>query len=439
MRTIINLTLATSFLALSMTSSSAFANAGPQVANGCDELSARIKKLEDRAVMSDTKKIILSGFVNRAALWLNNGENSNTAHVDNDNEASRLNFTGTADFNEDLRFGGTFETSFTPNSSANNDVHQAQTNAMSEDNFHVRIAELFMDSHKFGKLSLGRGSMASDYTMSETDLSGTRVVATGSNIWEIAGGASFWNNTTRTNGQVFVKNPTDSTVNAAGRTVAAGNSAFVNMDGLVRHDRARYDTPRFYGVSLSTSHGYQNSGDLFDVAARFAGKFMGIKVAADLAYENDQQYSNYEYQQFNGSIGVLFPISISKRDDTGFNLYFGGAHREWEARGQRDGNFYHGKVGYVDQYFNIGHTALAVDYANAKNMARANDDTFVDGAFNTQVSQTAKSWGVFLVQNVDVVASQLYAGYRRFSLDRTNSTANFEEIDAVMVGARVKL
>lgn len=426
MKTITKLTLATSILAISLSGTSAMANAGP-VAKSNDDLSLRIKKLEDRAVMSDTKKILLSGHVNRAMQWLSNGDKSNIAHVDNDNSASRLNLTGVANFNDDMVFGGTFETAFKQNTSDENDVRAAQSNSASEAEFRVRIAELFMDSKKLGKLTMGRGSMASDNTMEETDLSGTSVVANGANVWQMAGGASFFEKTSGTNQRYFVAGDNETFF-----------GVFDDVDGLSRHDRVRYDTPKYYGFGLSASHAYQSSGNLYDVAARFAGKFSGIKVASAVAYSSNESITDSNYKQINGSVGVLFPVSMSHKENTGINLFFGAAKRDWKAAGVSGGKFYHAKIGYIDQYFSIGNTAIAVDFADSKDMVRSSDDGFNN--FVTDVRQRGKSWGVFLVQNVDVVATELYAGYRNFSYKRTgNTTLRFNDINAVMAGARVKL
>lgn len=433
MKTITKLTLATSYLAVALSGTEALANAAPAApaANCCDELSSRIKKLEDKAVMSDTKKIMLSGFINRAALYLNNGNRSNIAHVNNENADSRLNVTGVANFNEDMVFGATFETAFKQNTSGENEVRVADNNDTSERRFSIRKSELFVDSKKFGKLSMGRGSMASDDTMEETDLSGTRVVANGASVWQMAGGASFFDRINNQNGIFFVQADDESNF----------DGVFNDVDGLSRRDRVRYDTPKYYGFSLSTSHAYQNVGNAFDVAARFAGKFMGVKVAADLAYAVDQTNNavnlDLKFKQINGSIGVLFPVSMSKKEDTGINLFFAGAGRNWHAPGQRNGNYFHGKIGYVDSYFSIGNTAIAVDYAHTKNMIRAAVDG--GGALDLAVDNKGSSWGVALVQNIDAVATEVYAGYRNYEAKRTNSALRFKDIHAVMAGARVKL
>ncbi|MBP6985604.1 MAG: porin [Alphaproteobacteria bacterium] len=425
----------TSLLAIILSSSSLLANAGPASKDGkcCGALEESLRRLESKAVMSDTKKILISGQVNRSMLWLDNGNKSNMSHVDNFNSESRLNITGKANLNDDTIFGGVFELGFRSNTSDENDVKNSQSNATASKELIIRHADLFIDSVKFGKLSMGRGDMASNHTMEETDLSGTSVVANGSSVWAMASGASFYEKTSGTNRSYFVQAEDDTTF----------EGAFGSTDGLDRHDRVRYDTPKYYGVQLSTSHAHQGSGNLFDVAARFAGKFSGVKVAATAAFTRNESLNadtfadRYNHKQYSASLGVLLPFSMSRKEDTGISLMVSGLKRDWDARGQKNGSFYHGKIGYTDRYFSIGNTSVAVDLAQGKNTTRSLDstNTFVDNNIQTK----AKSWGVFLVQNVDVVASDLYAGYRRYSVKKSNSTLRFNDIHAVMAGARVKL
>lgn len=434
MNLLTRLTLATSLLAV-VGASNVLARGDAAPKDCCSDLEARVKFLEDKAVVSDTKKVILSGHVNRAALWLDNGTKSNLAHVDNNNSASRLNLTGIASLNEDMALGGTFELELESNTSEANDVHSAQRNNDAVREVIISKAELFFKSQSFGKLTVGRGLMASDESMEATDFSGTRATANGaSGAWRLAGGATFANKVT-------------------GRAASVNTIAeiFDSADGFAnegKHDRVRYDTPSYYGFSLGTSHGYQNTGDLWDVAAKFAGKFMGIKVAAQIAYVSDNSDDvsrrnlggrSYAYDQVNGSVGVLFPCSMSGKEDTGISLYFGAANRDWDISSQDDGHVYAGKVGYTDRFFNIGNTSISGDLGYFKNMII--DETKATAANPATVANEprGKSWGIFLVQNLDVVATEIYAGYRNYDFKLKNSAESFKDVHAGVVGARVKL
>lgn len=63
-----------------------------------------------------------------------------------------------------------------------------------------------------------------------------------------------------------------------------------------------------------------------------------------------------------------------------------------------------------------------MDYGRFDNVA-ANDDE--GSSFGLQFVQSISDWG-----------TDLYAGYRRYDLDRTG--ASFDAIDVILAGARVK-
>ena len=119
-----------------------------------------------------------------------------------------------------------------------------------------RYVEAWVDSKRFGKLSLGKGDSASNST-AEVDLSGTDVVQYAS-IADIAGGLLF-----RTNDDDL----TDISV----------SDAFSDFDGLSRQNRVRYDTPRFYGFALA---GSAISNQRYDGGLTWAGATGPLVVLA---------------------------------------------------------------------------------------------------------------------------------------------------------------
>lgn len=389
---------------LGLTLGVAFGLMSTATAGEVDDLKAAVQKLMDRidrlesgsagapakAVTSgnDKVKLSVSGQVNRALLLVDDGDRSKLFHVDNDNSSTRIRFAGSANFDDNYSAGALVEVQFESNSTANIDIDQdggAGTNSFTE-----RHLTIYFDSKKHGRVWFGQGDMASNGT-SEVDLSGTGVIAY-SGIADLAGGISFKNSATKA------------------KLVSIG-TAFSNMDGFSRRDRARYDTPTIAGFKASTSIA---QGDVWDVALRYGAEYpaMGIKVVAAIAYGDGVDV--IDLNQINGSISVLH--------NSGLNFTFASGSREIDGSTTNDPFFAYGKLGYRFRPFAIGMTSLSVDYGITDDLAAGGDE------FST--------FGVFAVQNVDKIGTEFYAGYRNHALDRTG--VSVDDINAGVLGARVK-
>ena len=205
----------------------------------------------------------ISGQINRAILWADNGSDDDHWFVDNENSSSRFRFTGSNDFDNNFSVGIVWEVEMESNSSVDFDI--GDDDDTGDVTFGERKLEFYID-HTYGRLWLGQGDMASNGT-AEVDLSGTDVI-TYSGIADIAGGVTF-----RSNADKNVK-------------IAAIGDVFNQFDGLSRRDRVRYDTPKFGPVYFSASTG---NGDIWDVAGRLAYEFGEFgKLAAAAAYADVQ-------------------------------------------------------------------------------------------------------------------------------------------------------
>ena len=322
-------------------------------------------------------RLTLSGQVNRGVLFADNGSDSEVFHVDNDNSSTRFRFVGEGDLNNDITVGSQIELEFESNSSG--DISFNQSDAADAE-ISERKLELYFDSDRFGRLWVGQGDTASNST-SEVDLSGTTVVAY-SSISDMAGGLEFENGT-----QI--------------------KDAFSNFDGLSRDDRLRYDTPNFGGFTVSAS---SVESDDWDGAVRFSGEISGVRTAAAIAYAESNTFS-----QVNGSASVLLQSGLSFTAAAGT--------RDLDNRSGDDPIFYYGKIGQNLDLFDIGQTALSVDFAKT-------DDLDADGDEFT-------SYGAFVVQNLDPVATELYLGVRNHALEVSGSS-DPDDLIAVLAGARIK-
>jgi hypothetical protein len=335
---------------------------------------------------ANTIKLKISGQVNRAVLYGDNGTDEEIFYTDNDNTGTRFRFVASGRLNDDITAGATIELQFESNSSTDirfNANGGTGGTASGATPVGERIGEVWFNSASMGKISLGQGNTATNGT-SEVDLSGTGIAQ-----YSIGGGGN--------EGLAF----------QAGGLVG---SNFTNLDGGSRRDRIRYDTPTFAGFRVSTS---ASQGGRYDVALRYANQFAGAKIAAAIGYQNASAVSGAVSDRINGSISVLL--------DNGFNLTFAAANEDRKAAGADDRQFFYGKVGFRTNSVSMyGKTSFSIDYYQGEDI-------------NTATSGTSTSYGFAVVQNLDPVGASVYLNVRNHELD-----GGTDDVLAVFVGSRIK-
>lgn len=327
-------------------------------------------------------EVKLSGQVNRAILHADDGGESDTFFVDNDNSSTRLRISATAPVRPGLRAGAVFEVEYQSN--ASNEVNFLTQDVSPE--FNERHLDVFFDGG-WGKVSLGQGDGAANGAV-EVDLSGT-TVAHYADIGAIGGAFAF--------------RGTDGVL--TGATVAGTTS---QQDFESRYDRVRYDTPSFGGFRIAGSMGSKDNGrDVTELALWYSGKLGAFgELAGALGYSSqDAAPGGIDDEVVGGSLSWLH--------SSGINLTVGHTERDLP---NRDGEFNYVKVGYK-----FGNHAVSLDYGMGDDQAAAGDE--------------ATATGVGYVYKVASWA-ELYAAYRTHSLDRPGASLN--DIDFFMVGTRVK-
>ena len=125
------------------------------------------------AVPANAVDFKISGQINRAALYADDGSSAKWFFVDNDNSSTRFRFTGDNEFENDWKVGIVWEVEM--QSDPSNKVHMGDDGSDFGDvNFDERKMEFWIE--KWGRMWLGQGDTASNGT-SEVDLSGTTVAA----------------------------------------------------------------------------------------------------------------------------------------------------------------------------------------------------------------------------------------------------------------------
>jgi predicted porin len=350
---------------------------------------------------NDKVNVELYGQINRAVMYADDGNDSQFFHVDNDNSSSRVGLNGKIEVNDSLTIGSNLELEWQDNASNLVSMDAESISGAFED----RLVEMYLACKHTGKLSLGKGKMASEDS-SETDLSGTTLAAL-SDVAKVGGGLKFYD-------PAYVSPAPGPDGTVADNRLTVG-SVFSNMDGLAKRNRVRYDTPKFGGFSLAAAAGEK---DMTDAALMYSGEFEGTKVEGALAWGDfgDEK----PYSQINGSASVLFPF--------GLNLTFASGTRDLDKMpaGGDDPKFMYGKIGYIcDKMFSAGPTAFSVDYSVDENIKRQNKD------------EEGTAYGVQLVQKLSAYSTELYAAYRSYKLE-DNTKADYDDITVVMGGARLK-
>src|SRR6266851_5842803 len=385
----------------------------------------------------------LSGQIDRALLYGDDVVNSKLRQVDNNNSSTRIRIVGEARPLEETVAGINLETEIRPNSSAFTTLTQNLPQPASAVTYTIRQAEIYGGNPHYGELRLGFGGTAS-YLTSEVDLSATAVV-TYVHVPDFDGGFAF-----RQKAAAFVPGGTRgalvlSPANSYGPAVG---SLFHYFDGLQRENRIRYDTPVWDGFQFATS---LVDGGPFDVAGRFAREYEDFRLAGaiGLAFADGRSHGQpgaYGYagvpagaggislggtnsapgtptladvtasgsKQFDGSVSVLF--------ERGLNLTVAGGVRDPHYRDPAgrplSPDLIYAKLGYQEAFFDIGLTALSIDFAQ-------NDELIFNG-------DRARAYGIAAVQNIDRFGLEVFLAARYETLNRAFAT--YHPIIAVMSG-----
>lgn len=303
---------------------------------------------------ADNVEFKFSGQISRAITYADNGTDTDTLFVDNNNSGTRLRLKGKVDLTPGLTAGVHWETQYQDNSSSSIDIGD-QDNASA---FTSRIRDLWFRGN-WGKLSLGQGNGAANGT-SEVDFSDTTIADySGNNLDD---GISF--------------------ADSNGTKVITNGKVFSNFDGLSRNDRVRYDSPLFRSIGFAVSAGQDKS----ELGLRYSIKTGGgSKLGAAIGYVREDQ------KNFN-QVG----LSASYLTAGGFNITGHYGEQDRDAGVDPSGSFI--KVGQK-----LGRHKLSLSYHKV-------DDLAADG---DEAKRTNLSWNYDLRKGVEV-----FATYQNASLDR---------------------
>lgn len=352
----------------------------------------------------------VSGQVDRAFTYANNGKQGDFASVDNNGSNSRFRFTGKEAMENGMTLGFDYEIGLTQYPSTNFDIGKNTNGSVQLDTRHV---EAYLEGG-FGRLTFGKGDGAAHYA-DTIDFSGTTFLGGGVEYEDWAKSISF----------------VDSSGNVLG-TVGQFSSDF---NGNGRVNRLRYDTPSIGGLVLSTSF---DNGNAYEVAGRYHASFAGgQKFAAGLSWvDTENQGITRDPGTWQPTSGVvpdqvreqILGGSASVLLTSGLNFTVSAAHAKTlqvvnaGMTNQKgfDATNYFGQVGYI-----VGRNHFAVNYDRTKDL----------GYKGTKFDQ----YGVAYLFDW-TKAVQLYASYHLYSVKLPNSISanDAKDINQVFIGTRIK-
>lgn len=383
----------------------------------CADLEERVAELEATTVRKGNRKVSvkLSGQVNRAILWWDDGEDTDVYFVDNEQSNSRFRITGSATISPGRTAGFRIEADwFIQNNSStvrncvDTDFVGAQCQALANTIGNsisasgsstasgvtdMRWTEVWIKDETLGKVSLGKGDTASNGT-SEVDLSGTSVA--------------------QYSGMADVGNSFQFRVSGTGgfNGVSLGD-VYSNLDGLSRRNRIRYDTPSFGGFTLSTSYG---ADDFVDGALRFKKEWNSVRCAWAGAFAHDTNADDEDFWRYSTSGSCIHTPS-------GLNLTLGYAEDDEGSSSSTDHQWWFVKLGISRRWNSHGKTSISVQYAQNEDALSSGDET--------------ESWGVAFVQNIDSAAMELFMAYSHHEYS-DNSVVSYQDLDFFLMGTRIK-
>ena len=340
--------------------------------------------------VSHAVKYKLSGQINRAMTVMDDGINSDVQFIDNSSSGTRWRMKGSEDIGNGNKVGFNWEWQAQSNK-AGGPIGSPDTGFAQD----LRKAEVWF-SGSWGKFSFGQGDGAGNGT-TEHDLSDTwnvnysgRTSFAGSVAWRTGAGAEI----------------------TAGGTTAAGAGAglthgatFSAYDAFSRYDRIRYDSPALGPVTLSVSAGQT---DKYEGAARWSQGLGGGQISAGLFY--GKWNGGGVKARYGGSVAYLFSFG------TNLLVSFGG--NEPTASGSPKAKTWYFKAGHK-----WGNNAVSLGYGESEDVV----DGFNDKGFNIGFNH-----------NIPKAKVDLYAGYHFNQLDTPTTVASVDDIQAFVIGTKLK-
>jgi predicted porin len=242
-------------------------------ADCCSDLEERIAELEATTARKGNRKVSLtvSGWINEALFWWDDGTEQNVYLGTNMVEQSRVKFLGEAKIDKDLSAGYLLEIAVQGHVSSqwNQRTDWSSSSNPTNQDYKTfdRKSYWFIKSKRFGQVAVGLNGMATYHLLDDADPTLTR------NVDDAEGPPIFMSNFfIRSNGN-FVNNLRWPDILRGFNNSTPGDAA--------RRQVVRYDSPEWHGFALSASWG---EDDVWDAAVTYKQDIGDFSVLARAGY-----------------------------------------------------------------------------------------------------------------------------------------------------------
>jgi predicted porin len=392
---------------------SAPAHAADLAGGCCADLEERVAELEVTTARKGNRVVSLQiyGQVNKALLFWDDGEDSDAYVVDHDGSGTRIGFVGSAALRPGWKAGFLVELDVQDAASDKVDNGGSAAAVFDDpaDEILVRYSNVYIESERLGRVTLGQGSSATD------------------GVNEVVLGNSIRNSDLHVGNNFFTR---DSSGAVVGFSSLQLKELAANFDGG-RDDVIRYDSPSIAGFIFSASWG---DDDYSDVALRYKGEWNSVRVAAAVGYQWDNtgdasttvgSILNDDFTVLSGSISVM-------HIPTGLYAALAAGEKELDDL-DRSASFWYVQLGIEKKFISYGSTTLYAEYGSYDDVAAISETGFA--------SSETDRWGVGIVQKFDSAALELYAQATFWDFEATTTLGVEQELEGlstIMLGSRLK-
>ena len=382
--------------------------------NCCADLEERIAELEATTARKGNRKVSLtiSGWVNEAVFFWDDGAERNAYVGTNELEQSRFRLTGDAKIIDGWSAGYILEIGANGSGSKGFSQSSDGDSAIS-----LRKSAWFVKSKDLGKVTVGRYDTATYHLIDNLDTTLTRNVSD----FE-ATGVALGSFLTRTGGVISTKKWTD--------VMGGFNNGTPGQSGL--RMTARYDTPEIAGFTAAASWG---EDDQWETSLKYKGESGDFKLNGAVGYgESTDSLTNAgQCAAGNGNCQWFGAGALVSHTPTGLYVYGGYSENHIDLKASQAGKDDRSSVWYIqagiEQKWNaLGKTNIFGEYRK--------DDVGLSKGAN---SSSLDFWAAGVAQNIENADMTLYAVYRHF--DGTVTTAavptGLDALDMIIAGAKI--